>query len=366
MYKPVLCSCALVLAAFSGATEAAPSISGVSATGGAYEDGAEVTVNGSGFGANALNIAWLGGADGLIETGTSGRTPSNINGWIFNQGVGCNMSIATTQARSGTKSLFCNLNTDGAYGGAVRYDNGAGIGPGQDIFVTWWTRRVHTGSGQWKMFRINHQNDITDDAPQLVMFNWDDSDQFFVRTSAPGTGPSSWDAPYPKADNRWFRMDLLVRTSAIGGSDGRYVMTLFDPEGGRAPRSTTVTGGTYTTSSKLYRWFLWQNYIGNGMETQQTWLDDLYVQVGTQARVELCDKSTWSACTFREIQQPIRWNDGSISIKLNRGGFRPGDTAYLYVVDGSGVVSSGTPVTIGGSAPPPPLSPRPPGSFQVD
>jgi hypothetical protein len=366
MHKPFLSAFAFVLAASSTAVGAAPVISGLSATGGSFQDNVEVTVNGSGFGTHGLDIAWLGGADGVIESGTSGRSPANANGWIFNQGAGCNMSVSSTQARSGSNALYCNENADNAFNAAVRYSHPQAIGPGRDIYVSWWVRRVHSGRGQWKMFRINHQNDIQDDAPQIVMFNWDDSDQFFVRTSSPGTGPSSWDAPYPKSDNRWYRIDFHVRTSSLGGNDGRYTMTLFDPTSGNTPRTMTVTGNTYPGSGKQYQWFLWQNYIGNGIDSQQTWLDDLYVQVGTQARVELCDRPSWSSCTFREIQQPTSWADGRITVKLNRGGFKPGDTAYLFVVDGNGVASGGTQLTIGGTAAPAPAAPRPPGNLQVN
>jgi hypothetical protein len=76
---------------------------------------------------------------------------------------------------------------------------------------------------------------------------------------------------------------------------------------------------------------------------------DIYVD-NTWSRVELGDASTYSACTHREIQVPTAWNSGSISAKVVQGSFTSGQTAYLFVTDASGNVSSGRPVTIGGSS----------------
>lgn len=308
---------------------------------GALAHGDTFVITGSGFGTNALTYKTIGGADGKIESTSSG-TPSNGDGWTFNSGSGINAVVSTAQARSGNKSLFCNLDAGSQFNCAIRFDWGSGIGQNTDIYVTWWVRRSYTldggSNGQWKMFRLSYENDIQDGPNEIVMFNWlTTGHQFFVRTNTGTNGAESWDFPFPTAQNRWYRMELRVNTGTINGSDGFYSLTRHDPTGGNAVVTDSTTGTSYTTSyQNLYRWFLWQNYIGNGMDTQPTYLDDLYVQVGTIARLEICDNATYNSRTFCEIQFPTSWSDTSITAKFNKGGFASGATPYVYVITSSG------------------------------
>jgi hypothetical protein len=338
------------------AAEAAPAINSISGT---ASDGQNVTISGSSFGSHGLAIQWLGGSNGTIEKTSTGAAPS-LSGWNFTSFS--SHVAATDQAHSGTKSLKNTLSNAGPYAAAIRYGWPTTIGPHQYIFASWWVRRTHTGSGQWKMFRLNWQDDITDDYPQLVMFNWDSSPQFFVRPgpNIEANTTADWSPLFPSQDNRWYRMDLAIYTSAVGSSDGSYTISLHDPAGGSAVRTETLSNVmSFYNSSRLYRWFLWQNYIGNGCISQNTWTDDIYVQVGTQARVELGDRATWSQCTFREIQRPTSWTNSEIQLPLNRGSFRVGDTAYLFVIDASGAASPGRAVTIGQTTTNPGTTPTP-------
>ena len=193
------------------------------------------------------------------------------------------------------------------------------------------------------------------DYPQIVMFNWYNSNQHFIRPG-PGTegnATADWSPPFPSKDDRWYRMDYTVHTSALATSDGSYTTTLFDPDGGSKLQEKAVDSAmSYFSGSRRYRWFLWQNYIGNGETSQTTWTDDLFVQVGTRARVEIGDASKWSACTSREIQIPSAWSGSTITISVNQGAFGSSDTAYLYVVADDGSVNEdGFPITFGGGTP---------------
>ena len=81
--------------------------------------------------------------------------------------------------------------------------------------------------------------------------------------------------------------------------------------------------------------------------TPQMWLywDEVYIDT-TQARVEIGNASSWSACTHREIQIPSSWSSSSISVTVNQGSFSDGGGAYLYVVDSNGNVNdSGRAIT---------------------
>jgi len=85
---------------------------------------------------------------------------------------------------------------------------------------------------------------------------------------------------------------------------------------------------------------------GNGHDND-FYIDDVYVDT-TWARVEIGNNSTYGSCTHREIQIPTNWTSSSISVTVNQGSFADEATAYLFVVDADGDVSSGYEIEIGG------------------
>ena len=93
---------------------------------------------------------------------------------------------------------------------------------------------------------------------------------------------------------------------------------------------------------------VWQNYWGNGGGLAKFYIDDPYIQFGTQQRVEIGNNAVFENCTHREIQPALTWSDTGITGTFNRGSFEVGDTVYFFVVDENGVASDGYPVTIGG------------------
>ncbi len=357
-YKIVTVSWLVITLSWSVPIQAAPTIDTKLAQ---LNDGYPVTVSGMNFGDHSPRVIWLGGKNGLIENTGKGSTPSADN-WLF----GTQWAISTvddSQHHSYGKSIRVDMGGS-LWNGDIRYNYGNPIGYDTDIFISWWVRRVHSGSGQWKMFRLCYTNSIVDpDVPQLTMFNHDPDNQFVIR---PGPTTSdgqivNWKMPYPEEDNRWYRVDVRIHTgSGHNTGDGLYEVTLFDPSSNTPPRSVSQTWTSFNSSGgqhDYYQWFLWQNYIGNGITSSTVWMDDLYIQVGTQARVELGNAPTWSACTVREIQPVVSWHDRSITIDANRGSFGIGETVYLYVVDGNGVVSKGQPVTLVDKKPPPGIYP---------
>lgn len=74
--------------------------------------------------------------------------------------------------------------------------------------------------------------------------------------------------------------------------------------------------------------------------------DDIYIDF-TQARVEICDSSSWIDRTHCEIQIPQTWSSTAITFKVNRGSFGSSETVYICVVDTSGNVSNGYTVQFG-------------------
>jgi hypothetical protein len=77
---------------------------------------------------------------------------------------------------------------------------------------------------------------------------------------------------------------------------------------------------------------------------------DVYLDY-TPARVVQANNATLSLATIVETQIPTSWSSTSISISVNRGRFSAGQTAYLFVVDSSGIRNAtGFPIIVGGPA----------------
>lgn len=322
---------------FAASCYATPGVTSVTGT---FTDGAAITIGGSSFGANSLSFEWLGTT---IEAGTPNAEFSRtdwLNGYAYSESI-----YATDQAHSGTKSLKAGpYNESSGYGGDLRY-NGQTVGPDTDLFISWWVRRTHSSTGQWKMLRISDINDVVDHTYEQVWFNWDNGNgsQLFTRSASTdctqGGGTCDYDVNYYQGDDTWVRYDFYMHTSTAGGTDGSYTQTLYIS--GSAAQAQTKTGvQNWNESGHQYDWYIFQNWTGNGISTQTHWMDDIFIQSGTQARVEIGDASTWSSCTHKEIQIPTAWATGEITATLNIGSFADDATVYLYVVDSDGVVNS--------------------------
>jgi hypothetical protein len=100
---------------------------------------------------------------------------------------------------------------------------------------------------------------------------------------------------------------------------------------------------------------VWKVGYEPGGETPDSvahWMDDIYVD-SSFSRVMVCSGSTWSTRSHCEMQIPSSWSSSSIAVTVNRGSFAAGASAYLYVIDSTGVSnSSGYPITFGSSGGP--------------
>jgi hypothetical protein len=107
-------------------------------------------------------------------------------------------------------------------------------------------------------------------------------------------------------------------------------------------------------------------FAGGGGSREAVYVDDPYIQIGSEAHVELCDTNTWSARKHCEIQPPTNWSNSSVSLTLNKGSFNSGDTAYLYAVDSTGSVNSnGYQIVLGASQETDTTPPNPPTGVEV-
>lgn len=333
----------------SGSTDGnsvAPIISGGSAT---YTNGQAVTVTGSGFGSNAAvgtsNIEFLGGAIGPINSGTTGASFSRSN-WSTDTEWDGNIIYSTNNVGFGAKCL--QMTGEGAYLEAPLYYNfpSSVSSSGDHIFVSWWEMATWTGNGQYKMLRLSPTDTIVDMPGQQAVY-------FFHNNSGSTTfgcdGETLGNQNYPgfspaTPQGTWSRIDVDMTTSSSG--TGTINLSKYTP--GSALQTMSITSVSTTTDSYPWNYVVWQNYFGTDsigtMTAGDVWLEDLFIQHGSAARVELCDSATWSSRNTCFIQPPTSWNN-TISITLNQGTFANGLVTYLYVVDASGNVSKGQPIT---------------------
>lgn len=337
---------------------AAPAITSISGT---VADDQTIVISGSGFGANNMRVEWLGGSSGAIESGAVGSDFKDISrsGWAEDLFPGV---FDTSRVYSGKNSLLFDsaaMGNDGRFG--MHYDTGSNFPELYTSYVTYFDN-MGVSNGQWKMIRYNYTNSVMDtNTPNILLSNWSgapgDMYTIFNGTATGSEGDRSifMSNTLPPA-NGWYRFEAYIRPSSqAGASDGElWVRTTRISDGAQVGYGRYANVRTYSSGeSKRYRYVTFQNYQGNGFGSTGTkvWMDDLYISQ-TQARVEICNAATWTACTKKDIQPPSAWADNRITVKVNKGGLGSLSGAYLYVVDGTGAVNSaGYPLVAGAKIP---------------
>jgi hypothetical protein len=342
---------------------AAPNISSFS---GSISDNQSVTVSGSGFGSNSLTIQNL---NSNIEAGTVGQKVSLPANWSYVDDGGGFIAprYSNAQAHNGIKSILVRTDADN-WGSVFRYDGGV-INSGESIYVSFWVKFYQTsGWGQWKIWRLSSIQSSSDNHPEITFFDWmtgpdcNGMKQLYIRATGNEDSIYLNNAYVPCSD--WTRIEYYAVASDIGQSDGQFYYWIHPP-GSIITAYSNNAIETYSDSGK-WRYLHFGHYFGNGFAVAGAYFDDVFVQYGTQARVEIGDASTWRACTHREIQIPSAWSANSITFTTNQGSFTNGQTAYLYVVDSSGAInSSGYPITIGSGQEPDTTPPSPPTGVTV-
>lgn len=331
----------------------APAVTGIT---GAISDGTSITISGSGFGTNSSSPEWLAPN---IEAGTVGSNFAKTN-WDMASYGWSPVLYGSSSPHSGAKDLQVAVTPSSNWNGEFAYHLPTPVGPGGRLYVSWWVRYSGGTNGQWKMLRLSGNDTIVDGSQEMVFFNWLTNGPQLVLDPGTGNDQTFWPSSiyYPKADNNWYRMEVYVEASSAGSSNGTARVTRYD--GSSANTYSVGSLKTHTSSSNTYSNVIFQNYIGNGITgTVNIAFDDIYIQ-NSQARVELCDSSTWSGRKQCEIQIQSAWSDGSITAKLNLGKVLSSTARFLYVVDASGNVNANG-YTLASSG----IPPSPPNSLQV-
>jgi hypothetical protein len=364
--------CLLCIITFFGLTKkscASPSITGVS---GSIVTGSSVSIEGSGFAINTLDIEWTGDN---IEAGTVGDNFCKTGWTIDNLAPSFYPTkYSDAKAHSGSKSLISQYPEESYWGSGYQYDYGSGFGT---MYATWWVYFYHADSqGQWKKWRLSPGPGWNRHAGEIEQGDFYKSSGECLQALANllCNAGLDYNECYPGGDdglrwttctpnNGWRRIELYAKeSSSPGESDGTFIYTVH-PQTGTVETRKDWNGNIMTRAEGItarWRYMKFQNYWGNisgGDGTgEKIYTDDIFFQFGTQARVEMGDNATWANCTHREIQIPTAWSNTSIAATVNQGSFNNGDSAYLFVVDGDGNVSNGYPITIAGNTPPSPPS----------
>lgn len=86
----------------------------------------------------------------------------------------------------------------------------------------------------------------------------------------------------------------------------------------------------------------------DGYQPADFFWDEIHMQTGSQARVEVGDNRVFSACSRSFIQYPLYWHNGTSSdevrFEFNPGDFTDDTILYAFVISENGQVSAGRPI----------------------
>lgn len=139
----------------------------------------------------------------------------------------------------------------------------------------------------------------------------------------------------------WRLVEYNLKTVPTATADA---IQIFE-NGSRRMNVTGYTDGTYTGTT---RYFSVGGYSRAMSDTNWRYFADVYMDT-TPARVVLCQNPTISPTDHGVCypQIPTAWSDTSITVTVNQAEFQGGTTAYLYVYNGSDLVSTtGTPIVL--------------------
>ena len=331
-------------------------------------EGNTFQVSGFGFGTLPEYPVWIGdhieaGVDNadvvLPANWESSTTTSNFQAPKY----------SSTQAHSGNRSILCEITPEEKYCSGFVYRKPSAY---EDVYVSWWfyseplTIKEGSTYGQIKYFRLSEDGNggIFGGSEGMYflsqLFTEPDYDNTSLMVYIFCTGAHTQDTTcYTDPDSVYAtnkpikkavyqRFEVWYESSTPGVADGKLYISVTDESSGTiyfAHHDGIVTRPVDPVDLSLV---VWQNYWGNGGGLAKFYIDDPYIQFGTQQRVEIGNAPVFANCTHREIQPALTWSDNGITGTFNQGSFEVGDTVYFFVIDENGIPSDGYPVTIGG------------------
>lgn len=334
-----------------------------------------------------------------IDTAQVGSSPDAMDGFrhLF-EGFHDVDKISNERAWSGPNSIHTRLDkANEMWESTLQWVSPE---PFQKLYATWWVYMDPItvdplAETQWKMFRINSNftgwsdrhkqkvtpvNDIQSDFYWLPYFG--PSGQYsrsgvdinclqdcqpwygcWERAQANGyTLPADRGiqlgvtrgtrdmASYAPKLRGWSRVEVYADSGTIDNADGSLRISVQHE--GQLKATGLDLGQLMFLSSKLcrnetqpWRTLIFQNmFDSNGsaphVERADIFMDDLAIQTGTQARVEIGNAPAYADCTRLEYQPVLLWEDGQIECELNLGRFTD-EPLWAFVVGDNGVAGPG-------------------------
>lgn len=347
---------AVVMLAWTSAS-AAPALHSTSGT---FSHKATVTLTGSGFGTKgvAAPVVWDDASGTNILSKWSGVWPSNSPDSSRNlayrtpiRGVGLPHSNVTRYIAGGAADAGAN----GGWNIMMWKTRTVSSYPYYSYF-SWYQRAddnwVFEGDNNYKVWDFSKGSE-----PYDLTANWylEYNSRPESRSSTPSwhmlddgstglDGNSSnwwWGSAINPMSGTWTKIELEIR---YDNTSNGYVK-LWENGALKVNYKGRTDGYSGTTRAEAVGGYI-RSYNANNWR----YYADVYLDY-SRARVLLANASELSRATIVEPQIPSAWNDGTVQFTVNLGRLSTGQTAYLFVVDGNGAVSTtGLSVNIGGGS----------------
>jgi hypothetical protein len=325
---------------------AAPVVTG---TNGALDQGATISILGSGFGTRPQPVPFYSDDYEGYAVGQSALQAGLDDLGNDEQGL---PYVRDDRALSGSKSLRMDYlsNKDSMFPRIGQ----SGLTSTSVYISAWmyWTRTAGSGSGAF-IFKLvrGGANPPYSGVPRFYETIFPEPNGIVTaadRGSVNSAGSTTWTQDLYGLQNRdgWHRVEYYFQLSTPGVADGVFQSWVDGIRNVNLLKDRNRLAGNSSLINYVMSPFDGNDSYGLS-NSYRIWVDNFYIDT-TRARVEIGNASTLAASTIRYIQPTTQWSGGSISVKLDLNTFTAGQKVYLYVFDSSGTANSqGYPLTVG-------------------
>lgn len=349
---PVIISfCITITLLLPGIGLSAPAITGISTS--SFNNGGNVTIMGSGFGSGGPNVVLFddfekGQTGQTIKTGAGSATYG-----VWSEIGNSPSTIYYTNSTAVSGQLAFQANMQSNWYSYIQTNLPAGT---TNVFVSWWlylpTNDNFPGYNDnrvnWKQMWIQGDSIGDDDlvVPTALGSSRNTLGSWLLNGNEQNPGYSRY-LSINFSRGEWKRMWVWIK----GGSNSNGQVQFYElTSSGVAQRindnniNTLKSGGAFEKVRP-------NGYAASAPSCHPTF-DDIYVASGVnaRARVEIGNNQTYMSCTKLAILTPTTWSDDQVVATVRTGPFSSGESAYLFIFDTNGAVSTGKAITIGQSS----------------
>ncbi len=340
--KIVLLTMAIILTPIAGVC--APTITGLSPT--SISESQKLLVIGENFGikSHSAPIKWDQFEDGRNKEPLNYIQPK----WLIYNTGNKGAYYSTNDKHSGRLSVVNDFTALRGAGFATNYFQ---FTPSNEVYVTYWWKVANIKEGDYSVLKQTRINSSIAAGGGGVYH---------------GTGSTSYGSPAPRSHsffttynngatttkencckisfkkwNTWVRIESYKKLSTPGIANGVIETSIVGDGRYYSDAEMTRASGYSFKLDTILLGLMDGHHRGNF----QVYIDDIYID-NTRSRVELGNKQDFNSCTYREVQPATSWTNNSVTVTINQGQFKEGETAYIFVIDANGKVSKGYPIKI--------------------